>query len=226
MSFIKYEENYFDLDFDGFLLIHTEDLFNFYRNKLLSKIKWAFNSYSSNNEIYITPITKFAELFSLNKSSLFIKLLQDKLQNQANNIFNEAFWKQIEQLLEEKFVNLQLVDNVEFQKILSIIIDIDKEKIITKSELIYYFDLLKKYSTKDILVIFDHDNIDENVIEKIISNKIEMVFITNSIRKWKKIIDANLDNVIFFNNKHFYKPTIEEVETKQNNLEIKTYVKI
>jgi hypothetical protein len=76
-------------------------------------------------------------------------------------------------------------------------------------------------------VFFDIDWFNEEILTKICNKHIVVILITNKLNKWIDTIVKNSDNVYFFKNEIFYRPTKNEIDILDDDIEAsKQYINL
>jgi hypothetical protein len=156
MSIIKYKNFSIDIDFNEFLFIKSKDMLTFYGDLLSENIGFFIDSLPFfDKKIIISPLTKFSDLYSLNKSNVFYKYLLSKVDFNVSDIFNNIKVEEFRKIINtnETEVDFDLPEDV--TKIFPLFIDIDKEKLLTKNNFLFLLHMLKTTNSRDPLIIFD-----------------------------------------------------------------------
>lgn len=212
MLTIKYNNNWYDFDFNGIKVIETKYTTNFikkifHENNNTDKVIIDGKNYNWKNIIYINELTKINDFLSLSKNGYLYKKIIDKIED--NSLINQDLINAIiAEINKEMEIEDLLFPTYDLNKIIASTFELGDLGFINDES---FFQILNKidYDEKK-LIIFDNCNfINYGNVKKLLNN-FNILIICNDIRGIIRNYNE-LEICCFINNSVFEVINIEKL---------------
>lgn len=201
MFSFKYNNNYYELDFNGIKIIETHFTTNFIKQIFgdqENKCNIDGKVYSFKNIIYINELTKINDYLSLSRNGYIYKKIIDKLNDSL--LINQELINKIIDEINQEFENDILLPTLDMNRLINSIFDLNDLGFISDQSFFYILNKIEFGEKK--LIVFDNCKFATYNSCKMLLNNFNILIITSDVRNCINNY-KELEICCFINNKVF-----------------------